>query len=107
DVDFSVRLMLAAENYSWLDEIGYYYRSNQVGLTATKRSDPTNVLKILTDLSKLVDSRYSALKPSFDNYVADMVAGTIIKYSKDQDKVKEIFEFSRNVVIPEIGLDTT
>lgn len=106
DVDFSVRLMLAAESYYWLNKVGYYYRYNDTGLTATKISDPTNVLKILIRLNTLIASKYAALKPSFDNYVADMIVGTAFKYSSDTGKLREVFEFSHDVVVPEIGLDS-
>lgn len=104
DVDFSIRLMLAAKSYSWLNKIGYYYRSNDSGLTAIKRSDPTNVLKILVDLNKTIESDYSILKDSYDNYVADMIAGTILKYSNDKNKVKKVIDFSQSAVIPELNL---
>src|SRR5690606_20420498 len=104
DVDFSIRLMLVAQSYSWLDKVGYYYRSNSGGLTATKRNDPTNVLKILIDLNKLIEKKYKIVKPSFNNYVVDMIGGTIMKYADTPTKVKEIYEFSREVVIPNIGL---
>jgi len=105
DVDFSIRLMLAAKSYSWLDEVGYYYRTTDTGLTATKRSDPTNVLKILIKLYKTVISKDLQLKQSFDNYVADMIAGTLVKYGDDATKQKEVFDFAHRVVIPEIGLN--
>ncbi len=104
DVDFSVRLMLAAKSYSWLNKVGYFYRENNAGLTATKRNDPTNVLKILVDLNKLIASKHEPLKPSFDNYVADMIAGTTLKYSNNPNELIEVFNFSHDVVIPEVCL---
>lgn len=106
DVDFSVRLMLAAKSYSWLGVVGYYYRSNESGLTATKRSDPTNVLKILMNLNKQITASYAYLKPSFNNYVVDMVVGTILKYRNDVDKVKQVTQYSHDVVIAEAGLSS-
>lgn len=105
DVDFSIRLMLAAESYSWLNDIGYYYRANESGLTATKRSDPTNVLKILLNLNKKIKPKYSTVKQSFDNYVADMIVGTLEKYSNSSSKQREVFDFAHNVVIPTIGFN--
>jgi glycosyltransferase involved in cell wall biosynthesis len=107
DVDFSIRLMLAANSYSYLDEIGYYYRSNDSGITATKRSDPTNVLKILIDLHALVASKHQLVKQSFDNYVVDMIAGTVEKYGNDVSKQKEVFDFAHEQVIPALGLKKT
>lgn len=104
DVDFSIRLMLAADTYAWLDEVGYYYRSNDTGLTATKRSDPTNVLKILTELNTLIAPKYKQVKQSFDNYVVDMIAGTLEKYSGDKTKQKTVFDFARDTLIPKLGL---
>jgi hypothetical protein len=97
--------MLAANSYSWLDKVGYYYRDSESGLTATKRSDPTNVLKILINNNKQIAADYKLLKPSYNNYVADMIAGTIFKYQKDSKKVRQIFDFSHDVVMPEVGLD--
>jgi glycosyltransferase involved in cell wall biosynthesis len=105
DVDFSIRLMLAAGSYSWINEVGYYYRSNDSGLTATKRNDPTNVLKILTNLNKLVVSRNKKLKQSFDNYTVDMIVGTLAKYGNTPSKQKEVFDFAYSVVVPSINLD--
>lgn len=104
DVDFSIRLMLGAESYSWLNEVGYYYRSNDNGITATKRSDPTNVLKILIRLNKFVESSHKVLKRSFDNYVVDMIAGTLVKYGNDVNKRREVFDFAYNTVVPDLGL---
>lgn len=104
DVDFSIRLMLAANNYAWLDRVGYFYRSNDTGLTATRRSDPTNVLKILIHLDKMVASKYAIVKPSYDKYVADMIAGTAIKYENEELKMRELLKFTHDVVIPELGL---
>jgi glycosyltransferase involved in cell wall biosynthesis len=103
DVDFSIRVMLAAESYSWLNKTGYFYRTNELGLTATKRSDPTNVLRILLDLSNVISAKYSNLKPSFDNYVSDMITGTIMKYSNDPRKLKEVSMFAHSEVLPRIG----
>lgn len=105
DVDFSVRLMLAARTYSWINGVGYYYRDNDSGITATKRSNPTNVLKILANLNKSVIEHSPILKKSFDNYAADMVAGTLEKYSDDTNKQKEVFDFSQRITIPAIGLN--
>ncbi len=105
DVDFSIRLMLAAESYSWLSRVGYYYRSNDTGITATKRSDPTNVLKILIALDDVVLSSNLSLKRSFDNYVVDMMAGTLDKYASEPEKQKEVFEFCYNKALSAIGLD--
>ena len=99
--------MLVAKSYSWINEIGYYYRTNYSGLTATKRSDPTNVLKILLNLNDLVVSRNVQLKKSFDNYVVDMIVGTLAKYADTTDKQKEVFDFAHTVVVPSLGLNTT
>lgn len=104
DVDFSIRLMLGAESYSWLNEVGYYYRSNDNGITATKRSDPTNVLKILIRLNRLVEPSHKILKKSFDNYVVDMIAGTLVKYGNDVNKRREVFDFAHNTVVTDLGL---
>lgn len=104
DVDFSIRLMLAADSYSWIEHIGYYYRANDQGLTATKRDDPTNVLKILIKLNELVVSRNVSLKQSFDSYAVDMISGTLAKYSDNASKQKEVFNFACSVLIPELGL---
>tara|TARA_B100001105_G_scaffold254587_1_gene250822 strand:+ start:704 stop:1747 length:1044 start_codon:yes stop_codon:yes gene_type:complete len=105
DVDFSIRLMLAADSYSWLDKVGYYYRLNESGLTATKRDDPTNVLKILVSLNELFESEHTLLKQSFDNYVVDMIVGTLEKYNNDTVKQEEVFNFAHQTVVPSIGLD--
>ena len=105
DVDFSIRLMLAASSFSWLHRVGYYYRTNEWGLTATKRSDPTNILKILLDLNEKVAKYHPHLKPSFNNYVVAMIDGTITKYRDDSDKVRAIAQFSHDVIIPRLGLE--
>jgi len=105
DVDFSIRLMLSANTYYWLDEVGYYYRANSTGLTATKRSDPTNVLKIFLNLNKEIVAKYEIVKPSFNDYVADMIAGTIMKYRGNEQKVTEIAKFAHDSVIPKLGLN--
>lgn len=103
DVDFSIRLMLAAESFSWINSVGYYYRLNSDGITATNRSDPLNVLKILMELNKTVSNRYKVVKPSYDRYIADMITGTAIKYSKDENKMRQVLVFAHDEVIPVLG----
>ena len=103
DVDFSIRLMLAAESFSYVDMVGYYYRDNDSGLTATRRSDPTNVLRILVELNESLVGKHNPLKPSYDSYVAEMIAGTIVKYSGSASKQKEVFDYAQKNVIPMLG----
>lgn len=106
DVDFSIRLMLAAKTYAWLDEVGYFYRSNDAGLTATRRDDPTNVLRILMNLRKIATKYDARVLQSFDRYVIDMISGTLAKYSRSKQKQEQVFLYAYNTVIPAIKPDT-
>lgn len=105
DVDFSVRLMLAANSFSYVDKVEYFYRTTDTGITATKRSDPTNVLKILINLNKYIEANHKDLKQSFDNYAVDMIVGTLIKYSDNVAAQKEVFEFASQTVVRTLGID--
>lgn len=104
DVDFCIRLMLEANSFAWLDRVGYYYRENSAGLTATKRNDPTNVLKILVKLNKQIAKQHPGLKESFDKYLVDMITGTVIKYGRNPEKVQLVFDYAREFVVPKITL---
>jgi len=105
DVDFSIRAMLLANTFSWINDVGYLYRINESGLTATKRNDPTNILKILINLNDLFVGENAILKRSFDNYVVDMVFGTLEKYEGEVEKQEQIITYTRESVFPALGID--
>lgn len=106
DVDFSVRLMLAANNFSYLDRVGYYYRIDSSGsLTSSKHIDPSNVLEIISNLRKQVITKYKHLSRSFDNYAADMVIGAIDRQMMYPNSQREVFDFAYKVFIPQNKLN--
>lgn len=105
DVDFSIRLMLAADTISYVDKTGYYYRlDNAQSLTSTKYKDPTNVLRILITLNSLIKTEYTELKQSFDNYVVDMIVGAIDRQQYHRASHEEVFNFAVRTAIPQFEL---
>ena len=72
DVDFSIRATLHARRFAYLDYEGYFYRvENLESETSTNYSHPTELLRILIDLNKLIVTEQKALKRSFDNYAIE------------------------------------
>jgi len=106
DVDFSIRLVLAAKTYAYVDYFGYNYRINNPNSeSATNYKYPTQLLKILVDLNKTIVDNYPSLKQSFDNYVIDQIVGSINRQENYPDAHREAFDFASDKVIPKLGLN--
>lgn len=101
DVDFSIRLMLAADTLSYVERVGYYYRVDSAqSLTSTKHKDPANVLRIVASLAVIINTQFPELKQSFDNYVVDMVIGAISRQQQYPSSQEEVFNFAMRRTIP-------
>ncbi|MGB4759531.1 MAG: glycosyltransferase family 2 protein [Candidatus Saccharimonadales bacterium] len=106
DVDFSIRVTLAAETYAYVDYIGYYYRvSNPDSETATNFKHPTQLLQILANLNELILIKHPNLKQSFDNYAIEQMIGSVSQQEPHPQIHHEVFDFVVNKTMPSIGLD--
>lgn len=105
DVDFSIRITLAAKTYAYADYTGYYYRiDNQSSETATNYKHPTQLLQILIELNKTIVKTYPDLKQSFDNYSINQAIANINMQERYAKAQQEVFVFAKEKVIPELGL---
>ncbi len=105
DVDFSIRLMLSAKRFAYVDYSGYFYRiNNPDSETATNHTLPTQLLQILIDLNKLIRAENINLKQSFDNYAIEQIYGCITRQEAHPNAHKLAFDFAAKSVIPKLGL---
>lgn len=101
DIDFTIRAMLAADTYAYVDYDGYYYRVNNPGSeTATVYMYPTEGLQVLLNLNKTITDQYPSLKQSYDNYVAEQVAGSLELQLTHPDVHHAVFKYAQKNILP-------